>query len=90
MDRKAGTTAGHGDEVGAGSLFSTGLVAGGTLAGVLVALLSVNDSVLQALTKVDLSGPLISALGTGGYQLLGVACFAFMGVVLYRVAHRKL
>jgi hypothetical protein len=84
------SAAGHAEDLGAGSLFATGLVAGGTLAGVLVALLSVNDTMLSALEKVDLSSPLRSVLGTGGYQLLGVALFAVMGVALYRVAQRKL
>jgi uncharacterized oligopeptide transporter (OPT) family protein len=89
VDRKQ-LKAGHADDLGAGSLFSTGLVAGGTIAGVLVAILSVNDSVLKAVEKVDLSPVLRSVLGAGGYQLLGVACFAFMGIVLYRVAQRPL
>jgi putative OPT family oligopeptide transporter len=91
VDRKMGPKpAGHADDLGAGSLFSTGLVAGGTIAGVIVAILSVNDSVLKAVEKIDLSPVLRSALGTGGFQLLGVACFAFMGFVLYRVAQRPL
>jgi len=89
VDRKQGK-AGHADDLGAGSLFSTGLVAGGTIAGVLVAILSVNDSVLKAVEKVDLSPVLIAALGAGGFQLLGVACFAAMGIALYRVAQRPL
>ena len=91
VDRKMGQkAAGHGDDLGAGSLFSTGLVAGGTIAGVIVAILSVNDSVLKAVEKIDLSPWLRSVLGAGGYQLLGVACFAFMGLLLYRVAQRQL
>jgi hypothetical protein len=57
---------------------------------VLVALLSVNDTVLKALEKVDLTGLLTGALGEGGYQILGVAFFAAMGVVLYRVARKRL
>jgi uncharacterized oligopeptide transporter (OPT) family protein len=91
VDRKTGKKApGHGDDLGAGSLFSTGLVAGGTIAGVVVAILSVNDSVLKVVEKVDLTRALSSALGAGGYQILGVACFALMAVVLYRVAQRQL
>ena len=91
VDRKTGKkAAGHGDDLGAGSLFSTGLVAVGTIAGVVVAILSVNDSVLKAVEKVDLTRALSSALGAGGYQILGVGCFALMAVVLYRVAQRQL
>jgi putative OPT family oligopeptide transporter len=87
---KGKTDAGHSDaDLGPGSLFATGLVAGGALAGVLVALLSVNDSVLKALDVVDLTGPLQGLLGAGGYQILGVAFFAIMGVTLFRVAQRK-
>jgi len=90
VDRRAGKDADHDSELGAGSLFSTGLVAGGALAGVLVAVLSVNDSISTGLKHVDLSPALASALGDGGYQLLGVAFFAAMGLTLYKVAQRKL
>jgi len=55
-----------------------------------VAILSVNDSVLKAVESVDLSPILKAALGAGGFQLLGVACFAAMGIALYRVAQRPL
>jgi OPT family oligopeptide transporter len=90
VDRRSGAAGAHGEDLGPGSLFATGLVAGGALAGVLVALLSVNDSVLKALEKVDLTGLLTGALGEGGYQILGVAFFAVMGAVLYGVARKKL
>jgi putative OPT family oligopeptide transporter len=91
VDRRSGVRAGgQGDDLGPGSLFATGLVAGGALAGVLVALLSVNDTVLAGLEKVDLSGALTRMLGSGGYQILGVIFFASMGLVLYRVARKPL
>ena len=87
VDRRK--AAGHGDDdLGPGSLFSTGLVAGGALAGVFVAILSVNETVLKALDKVDLTRAVQGALGAGGYQILGVAFFAAMGIVLYNVARR--
>ncbi len=41
------------DELGKGSLFATGLVAGGALAGVVVALLSVDESVSEMLKTVN-------------------------------------
>jgi putative OPT family oligopeptide transporter len=90
VDRRSGAAAsgGHGDDLGPGSLFATGLVAGGALAGVLVALLAVNDNVSRALERVDMTKALTGALGEGGYQLLGVAFFAVMGIVLYRVGRR--
>jgi hypothetical protein len=51
--------------------------------------LSVNEKVKGTIDSVDLTGPIANALGDGGYQLLGVAFFAFMGITLYRVAQRK-
>ncbi len=77
------------EELGKGSLFATGLVAGGALAGVIVAMLSVNDSVLSVIQNWSAEHGLTEALGEGGYQVLGALIFAFMGVVLYRVATKK-
>lgn len=76
-------------ELGPGSLFSTGLVAGGALAGVLVALLSVNDGVFAFIEKLSAEPALTRILGEGGYKILGVACFAFMATLLYRMSRRK-
>jgi OPT family oligopeptide transporter len=89
-DRRAGKSGGHDDDLGPGSLFSTGLVAGGALAGVLVALLSVDDGVAKKLAQWSLEAGLVKALGEGGYELLGVGFFAVMGLVLFLVAGRKL
>jgi putative OPT family oligopeptide transporter len=75
-------------ELGTGSLFATGLVAGGALAGVVVALLSVNDGVATTIANWSAEHGLTSALGAGGYQLVGVVCFALMGYTLYRVARK--
>jgi len=75
-------------ELGTGSLFATGLVAGGALAGVVVALLSVNDNVAKVIGNWSAEHGLRSALGGGGYDLLGVLLFGFMGFVLYRVARK--
>ncbi len=77
------------EELGKGSLFATGLVAGGALAGVIVALLSVDQGVFHALEKVSALNGLTSILGEGGYMLLGTGFFAFMGWVLYRLAVKK-
>lgn len=73
-------------ELGNGSLFATGLVAGGALSGVVVALLSVNDSVHAAIKSCSLEPVLTGALGTGGYDLLGVGCYAAMGLALFIIA----
>ncbi len=58
-------------ELGKGSLFATGLVAGGALAGVIVALLSVNDYIAATLATVNIEHTLNEALGSGGYQIAG-------------------
>jgi OPT family oligopeptide transporter len=76
-------------ELGKGSLFATGLVAGGALAGVIVALLTVDDDVFNSLEKVNASYGLIALLGNGGYMLLGTAFFALMGWFLYRAATKE-
>jgi OPT family oligopeptide transporter len=77
------------DDLGKGSLFATGLIAGGALAGVVVALLSVNDNIFKGLQKVSAEHGLTSTLGGGGYAILGVLFFATMAVMLYRQAIKK-
>jgi OPT family oligopeptide transporter len=77
------------DELGKGSLFATGLVAGGALAGVIVALLSVDDSIAEKLGAVNLEHSLTAALGEGGYQVMGALFFLALGLILYRIATRK-
>ncbi len=77
-------------ELGRGSLFATGLVAGGALAGVIVALLSVNDNIFNALQKLSAEHGLTGMLSGSGYYLLGTLFFAFMGWTLYRVARKKI
>jgi OPT family oligopeptide transporter len=89
VDRSTGRKSSE-EDIDSGSLFATGLVAGGTLLGVAVALLSISGSVEHFLSGLDMSGPLTRALGEGGYQLLGVGCFVFMALVLYRVARKPL
>ena len=74
------------DELGPGNLFATGLVAGGALAGVIVAVLMVIPSVRNNLGKVNVEPVFTQWFGAGGYQLLGVLFFLFMGFVLYNIA----
>jgi len=73
-------------DLGRGNLFATGLVAGGALAGVLVALLSVNDAVYTALAGLSLEPALAGLLGEGGFRLLGAVAFGGLAALLYRVA----
>lgn len=73
------------EDLGKGALFATGLVAGGALAGVLVAFLSANDNVNAALQNVNAEHALSSSMGQTGYYILGVLFFVVMAVVLYRI-----
>jgi len=77
------------DDLGRGSLFATGLIAGGALAGVIVALLSVNDNVFNNLKLISAEHGLTSLLGANGYAILGVLFFAGMATMLYRIGNRK-
>ncbi|MDB5232959.1 MAG: family oligopeptide transporter [Chitinophagaceae bacterium] len=86
---KLKTDHGGEDDLGKGNLFATGLVAGGAVAGVIVAFLTASDGVNASLQHVNTEEPLRSSLGENGYYLLGVLLFAFMGWVLYRVAGKK-
>ncbi|MDQ3142978.1 MAG: oligopeptide transporter, OPT family [Bacteroidota bacterium] len=76
-------------ELGKGSLFATGLVAGGALAGVVVALLTVNEGVAASLARFSAEHGISSVIGAGGYQVLGALFFVFMTFVLYKVATKK-
>ena len=77
------------DELGKGSLFATGLVAGGAVAGVIIAFLSGSEGGDKFLQKITLEHSLSSALGTNGYFLMGVLFFAAMGWMLYKTAMKK-
>ncbi len=77
------------EEIAPGNLFATGLVAGGAIAGVIVAILTVIPSVNDNLGKVNTETALTRILGDGGYQLLGVIFFLIMAFVLYRISVRK-
>jgi OPT family oligopeptide transporter len=78
------------DDLGKGNLFATGLVAGGSLAGVAVALLTAgSESIAAQLEKLNAESGLEKALSIELYQLLGVAFFVIMAVMLYRIAMKK-
>jgi putative OPT family oligopeptide transporter len=76
-------------EVGSGTLFSSGLIAGGSLAGILYAILFGNGIIGEA-DSADTHG-LLPFLhdGTGGLIAGGLIFFA-LGVILSRVGQRKL
>ncbi len=77
------------EELGKGSLYATGLVAGGALAGVIVAILSVNDSISSFLQKMNAEHGITATFGAEGYNIIGALFFVLMGVVLYRIAMKK-
>jgi putative OPT family oligopeptide transporter len=89
-DRKNGVKESEGgeEELGPGNLFSTGLVAGGALAGVFVAILTAKFE--DTVKSLSIEESLTKGLGEGGYQLLGVGAFALMGLALYIIGTRKL
>lgn len=75
------------EDLGKGSLFATGLIAGGALTGVFAAILTVTaENFMKAL---NIEHTMVNALGTTGYHLLGVAFFVSMCTVLYRTAAKR-
>lgn len=76
-------------DLGKGSLFATGLVAGGALAGVVVALLQASDKTAGPLENVNLEHRISGALGEGMYQVLGVLFFASLAYFLIRAGTKK-
>jgi putative OPT family oligopeptide transporter len=75
------------DDLGKGSLFATGLIAGGAITGVLVAILTVFQDDLMA--RINLEHGLVDTIGQSGYFALGVLFFAVMSVWLYRAATKE-
>jgi len=84
--RKGGSA--EDSELGGGALMATGLVAGGALTGVVVALLSVNEAISGQMEKLNLEPAITGAIGHGGFTLLGVAAFVGLGVLLYRASQK--
>jgi OPT family oligopeptide transporter len=83
--KKAGAAVEEEEDLRKGNLFATGLVAGGALAGVIVAFLSVNEGISSALGNINMEHALTAGLGTNGYFLLGTLAFLGMGYMLYRI-----
>ena len=86
VERKTGRA--EASEVGAGTLFSSGLIAGGSLAGILYAILFGRSLIREA----DGSGPgWIPFLHDGMSGLIaGALVFAGLAIVLYRAAQKKI
>jgi len=77
------------EDLSRGNLFATGLVAGGAIAGVIVAFLSANEKIAAQLNLLNLEEKIVHAWGEQGYYLLGTLFFFAMALILYRVAMKK-
>ncbi|HNP20849.1 MAG TPA: oligopeptide transporter, OPT family [Panacibacter sp.] len=78
------------DDLSRGNLFATGLVAGGALAGVAVALLTAgNENIAKSLESVNLENSIAGAIGDDAYQIIAVLFFVTMGIILYRNGMKK-
>jgi hypothetical protein len=75
--------------LGKGSLFATGLVAGGALAGVLVAMGQAWDLTAAPLEGLSLMPAMIATMGVGGYDLLGLTVFLILAAGLVKAARSK-
>jgi putative OPT family oligopeptide transporter len=86
LKKKRGDAAGkEGEEdLEKGNLFATGLVAGGSLMGVLFAFLNIPEKVKEFIGRLSAEKLLVGGLGQTGYYILGVVFFAIMGYALYR------
>jgi len=77
------------EELGKGNLFATGLVAGGAVAGVIIAFFAGSDTGEKLLNKISQEAGITGALSQSGYFLMGTIFFALMGWILFKVAIKK-
>ena len=90
VKRRRGIVAKEGEEdLEKGSLFATGLVAGGALMGVLFAILNIPEAIANSLGKLSAEHALVNSIGQVGYYILGVIFFTIMGWMLYRTGMKK-
>jgi OPT family oligopeptide transporter len=89
VDKKKTSSPTHDEELGKGNLFATGLVAGGAVAGVVIAFISGSNSGEKLLAKISTEEALIHNLGQNGYFLLGAIFFTVMGWMLYKIGLQK-
>ena len=90
-DKKANKPAASAEDedLSKGSLFATGLVAGGAVAGVLIAFATGTSAGEQFLASISLEEGIVGAVSQNGYFLIGTLFFAVMGAILYKVATKK-
>jgi putative OPT family oligopeptide transporter len=98
-DRMSGAKAGgHGEsEVSSGMLYSTGLVAGGSLTGVAIALLSGIPTTGEDGREISILRYVLDTVGIHGWEhlggyadLIGIAFFAGLCLLLLRAARQKI
>jgi len=77
------------EELGSGNLFATGLVAGGAVAGVVIAFLAGSSWGETFLNGVNMEGALSGVLSKSGYDLLGTIFFAVLAFILYRIGKKS-
>ena len=87
VEKKTGTA--EESEVGSGTLFSSGLIAGGSLAGILYAILFGRGIIPEADGSSPLAPIPFLQEGTGGL-VAGALLFLALGAVLARAAQKKL
>ncbi len=75
------------DDLSHGNLFATGLIAGGAITGVLIAILAI--VLPETMETISLEHGMTSFLSEGLYMVLGVLFFAGMITILYRTATKK-
>jgi len=99
VDRRRG--AGESEsEVSSGMLYSTGLVAGGSLTGILIALMAgiaVTATVAGQAKEISLLQWIVDKVGVHGWvhlgawaDLIGLACFATLAMLVLRAAREKI
>lgn len=85
--RSRGRSSGEESELSKGNLLATGLVAGGALTGVIVAILYV--LLEDTMKTLSAEHTLNQVFGNGGYQIIGALFFVAMATYLYRVARKE-
>jgi putative OPT family oligopeptide transporter len=90
-DKKENKSAASAEEedLSKGSLFATGLVAGGAVAGVLIAFATGTSAGEKFLASISLEEGIVHSVSLNGYFLIGTLFFAAMGAILYKVATKK-